>query len=145
MAEQRVKKGLLSTVTVRYATEQKCSDEHACKAGRDETRKPSPVEQTLCSGSEYARLDKSKRNVTRQKKIIKFKPATEGDERDHPAEVTGWRETVQARGNSDWFGRSRWFFQSCHSAFPPTVADALNDPHTCSHSRLASASMFSSR
>src|SRR3984893_19424215 len=102
MAEQRVKKSLLSAVTVRYATEQKCSDEHACKAGRNETRKASPVEQTFRSGSEYARLDKSKRNVARQKQIIKFEPTTEGDKHDYPAEGTGWREAVETRGTAAW-------------------------------------------
>ena len=104
VTEQRVKKGLLSTVTVRYPAEQQRSDEHACKAGRYETRKASPVEQTLRSGCEYPRLDKTKREVTRHKEIIKLEPATEGDECDHAAEVTGWREAVETRGNGDWLG-----------------------------------------
>src|SRR6202521_4383341 len=68
--EQRVKKSLLSTVTVRGhveqecfplpvtvrdPAEQQCSNEHASKTGRDETRKAGPVEQAFRSGSGYAR------------------------------------------------------------------------------------------
>src|SRR5260370_11089672 len=89
VTEQRVKKGPLSTVTVRDPAEQQCSDEHACKAGGDEARKAGPVDQTLRRGSENARLDKTKRDVTRHKEIIEFEPATEGDEHDQTPEVTG--------------------------------------------------------
>src|ERR1700719_911579 len=102
--EQRVKKSLLSTVAVRDPAEQQCSDEHACKTGRDETRKAGPVEQTFRSGSEYARPDKTKRKVTHHKESIEFEPATKRDKRDQAAEVSGWRETVETRGNGDWLG-----------------------------------------